>query len=159
LVQLAGAGGYRHGWVEPGGGTTLRSEGVPRQVEDASGVGVGNVEGTLQRDREIPGVDQEFERQDAECKVCGQCSPAEHDIVSQSAATPPGQDRLCHLLDALVNGIAVGDRGSDARGSTEAGDGVDEMVGEGRHIPVGTGRRSVQVIVADFLDDVLHSDQ
>ncbi len=104
-------------------------------------------------------MDDEFERQDAERKVSGQRSPAKHNIVSQSAAAPFCQGRLRNLLDALVDGIAVGDRGFDARGGTKAGDGVDEMLGEGHDIEVATGRGTVEVIGADRLDDMVHHDQ
>jgi hypothetical protein len=104
-------------------------------------------------------VDDEFETQDAERKLCGQRSPAEHNIVSQSTATPTCQDRLRNLLDALVDGIAVGDRGFDARGGPQAGDRVDEMLCESLHIPVATGSRPVEVVAADRPDDMMHGDQ
>ena len=54
---------------------------------------------------------------------------------------------------------AVRHRGLYTGGGTEAGDGVDEMVGEGLHIPVATGRGPVEVVVADRLDDMVHHDQ
>ena len=47
LVECAGVGGHRHGWVESGGGAALCSEGLLRQTEDVSGVGVRDVEGTM----------------------------------------------------------------------------------------------------------------
>jgi hypothetical protein len=104
-------------------------------------------------------VDDEFEGQDAQGKVSGQRSPAEHNIFGQATAAPSCQDRLRNVLNALVDGIGVGDRGFDARGDAEAGDGVDEMVGEGLHIPVATGRRPVEVVVADRLDDMVQHGQ
>jgi hypothetical protein len=63
------------------------------------------------------------------------------------------------LLDALVDGITVGNRGFDARGATKAGDGVDEMLGERRHVEVATGRRTVEVVGADRPDNMVHHDQ
>jgi hypothetical protein len=159
LVERAGGGGHGHGWVESSGGATLCVNGLPRQPEDVSGVGVRNVEGTVQSYGEIPAVDKEFEGQDAQPKMCAQRSPAEHDIVGQSAAAPSFQNRLCQLLDALVDRIAMGNRGADARGGAKASDGVDQMVGEGRHIEVATGCSTVQVVVADRLDDIMDDDQ
>jgi len=47
LVEGAGVGGQRHGWIESGGGAALRSEGLPRKAEDVGGVGVRDVEGTV----------------------------------------------------------------------------------------------------------------
>ena len=47
LVEGAGVGGHRYGWIESGGGAALRSEGLLRQAEDVSGVGVRDVEGTV----------------------------------------------------------------------------------------------------------------
>jgi PAS domain-containing protein len=158
-VECAGGGGHRHRWVESGGGATLSSEGVLRQTEDVSGVGVRDVEGTVYRYGEIPAVDDEFERQDAEGKARGQCPPAEHNIAGQSAAPPFREDRLRKLLDALVDGIAVGRRGLDTGGGTDAGDGVDEMLGEGLHIEVDTGCGTVQVVIADRLDNMVHRNQ
>jgi hypothetical protein len=104
-------------------------------------------------------VDDEFERQDAEREVCGQRSPAEHNIVSQSTATPSCQDRLRNLMYALIDGTTVRDRCLYFGGGTEAGDGVDEMVGEGLHIPVATGSTTVEVVGADRLDNMVHNDQ
>jgi hypothetical protein len=117
------------------------------------------VEGTVQSYGEIPAVDNEFERQDAEHKVRGQGSPAEHNIAGQSAAPPFSQERLRQLLDALADGTVVGCRASYIGGGTEAGDGVDEMVGEGLHIPIATGRGTVEVAVGDRLDDMVHHCQ
>ena len=115
--------------------------------------------GTIQGYGEIPAMDEEFEGQDAERKVCGQGPPAEHDFTGQSAAAPSCQGRLHNLLDALVDGIRLRHSGRYIGGGTEAGDRVDEMVGEGLHIPVATGRGPVQVVGTDRLDDVVHNDQ
>jgi len=75
------------------------------------------------------------------------------------AAAPSCQDRLRDLMDASVDGAAVGRRGGNADGGTQAGDGVDEMVGELQHVPVGTRCAKVQVVVADALDDVMDCHQ
>jgi hypothetical protein len=104
-------------------------------------------------------VDDEFETQDAERKVCGQASSAEYDIIGQSAPPPSCQDRLRNLLYTLIDGTPVRHRGLYTDGSTEARDGVDEMVGEGRHIPIATGRAAVEIAVADRLDHMLRDDQ
>jgi hypothetical protein len=98
-----GVGGHWHGWIEPGDNATFCGERLPCQAEDVSGAGVRDVQGTVQGHCEVPAVDDEFERQDAERMVCGQRSPAEHDVVSQAAAAPPCQDRSRQLLDALVD--------------------------------------------------------
>jgi len=91
--------------------------------------------------------------------VCGQRPSAEQDVVGQFAAAPSRQDRLRYQLDASVDGAVVGRRGGNADGGTQAGDGVDEMVGELLHVPVGTRCATVQVVIADALDDVVDRDQ
>ena len=104
-------------------------------------------------------MDEEFERQDAKRKVCGQRSPAEYDVVGQSAAAPSCQDWLCQLLDALGDGIAIGRGGFYTRSSAEAGDGVDDVVDEGLYVEVGTGRATVEAVGVDRLDDFGYHDQ
>jgi hypothetical protein len=101
----------------------LRREGLLRQAEDVSGMGVGD------------------------------------NIVCQSAATPFHQDRLRKLLDALGDGAAVERRALHASGGNEAGDGVDDMVGEGSHIEVAARRGTGEIVMADRLGDMLHHDQ
>ena len=162
LVEGAGVGRHRYGRIKSGSGATLRIQGLPREAEDISGVGVRDVDGTFKRYGEVPAVDHQFETQDAKRKVGGQRSPAEHDIVGQSAAAPACQDRLRNLLYALVDGNTVGDcgfGGFDARGGPKARDRVDEMLCEGLHIPVATGSRTVQVVWPDRLDDLVHDGQ
>ena len=143
LVESAGLNGYRHWRVESGVDAALFIERLARQAEDVSGVSVGDSERAVQRYGEIPAVDHEFELQDAQRKMCGQNAARELHIVSQSAAAPARQDRFCDLSDALIDGLAVGDCGLDARGGAEAGEGVDQMVGKGLHVPVGTGCAAV----------------
>lgn len=84
-------------------------------------MGVGDVERTVQGHGEIPAVDHEFERQDAERKGGGQRSSAENDIAGQSAATRFRQDGLRKLLHALVYGAVGGYDGWNAGGGSEAG--------------------------------------
>ena len=64
-----------------------------------------------------------------------------------------------NLLYTLIDGTPVRHRGLYTDGSTEARDGVDEMVGQGRHIPTATGRGTVEVAVADRLDHTLRDGQ
>jgi hypothetical protein len=61
---------------------------------------------------------------------------------------------LGQLLDAVVDGIAVGCRGLYAGGHSQARDRVEEMISEGCHIEVATGRGAVQVVAPDHLDDI-----
>jgi hypothetical protein len=63
------------------------------------------------------------------------------------------------LANASIEGAAVKHRGWHANGGAEAGDGVDEMVGEGLHIPGATGGGTVEVDVADRFDDIVHQVQ
>jgi hypothetical protein len=102
-------------------------------------------------------VDDEFERQDAERKACGQRPLAEYNIAGQSSAPPSRQDRLSDFLDALVYRAAVGHADWYTGGGSKPGDGIDEMVGEGRHIEVATGRGTVKVAVANRLDDMMQA--
>ena len=143
LVESAGLDGYRHWRVESGADAALFIERLARQAEYVSGVSVGDSERAVQRYGEIPAVDHEFELQDAQRKMCGQYAARELHIVGQSAAAPARQDRFCDLSDALIDGLAVGDCGFDARCGAEAGEGVDQMVGKGLHVPVGTGCAAV----------------
>ncbi len=159
LVKGAGVDGYRHGWIESGADAALFIEGLARQAEDVRRVSVGDVERTVQRYGEIPAMDHEFELQDAQRKMCGQCASGELHVVGQSAAAPAGQDRFCDLPEALIGGVAVACRDFDARGGAEAGEGVDQMVGKGLHVPVGTGCGAVQVFVANRLGGVVRHDQ
>ena len=149
--------GYRHGRVESGADAALFIERLARQTEDVSGVGVGDSERTVQRYGEIPAVDDEFELQDAQRKVCGQCPAREHHIVGQSAAAPVRQDRLCDLLDALVDGIPVGAAVRIPAAAPRRERVSIEMVGKGLHVPVGTGRAAVEVVGADRLDDMVRA--
>jgi hypothetical protein len=91
--------------------------------------------------------------------VGGQRSSAENDVAGQSAATPFRQDGLRKLLHALVYGAVGGYDGWNAGGGSEAGDGVDEMVGQGLHTPVATQRGEVHVVGADRLDDTVQHAQ
>jgi hypothetical protein len=104
-------------------------------------------------------MDHEFETQDPERKVRGQRSPTEHNIGGQSAAAPLRQDRLRNLLYALVDGICVWHRCRNTDGDTETRDRVDEVLGEGLHIPVATGSGTVQFVWADRLDELVHDGQ
>ena len=83
----------------------------------------------------------------------------ESDVAGQSTAKPFRQNGLRKLLHALVYGAIVGCGGWNAGGGSEAGDGVDEMVGQGLHIPVVTRRGAVHVVVPDRLDDMVQRDQ
>jgi hypothetical protein len=89
----------------------------------------------------------------------GSVRPLKTTSSVKSAGAPSRQDRLRHLMDASVDGAPVEHCGRNADGGAEAGDGVDEMVGEGLHIPVTTGCGTVEVILADRLDDVVHQYQ
>jgi hypothetical protein len=90
--------------------------------------------------------------------VCGQYPATEYDIAGHAAAPPFRQNRLCQLLDALVDGIAVASSGLYTGGGTEARDGVDEMLGEGLHVLVAVCG-TVHVVIADRLDHMVHRNQ
>jgi hypothetical protein len=63
------------------------------------------------------------------------------------------------LLDALVDGSAVGWCVLYARCGGETGDGVDEMLGESLYVPVGARCATVQIITAYRLGDMVQSSQ
>jgi hypothetical protein len=71
LVEGAGVGRHSYGRIESRSRATLRIEGLSRKTEDVGGVCVRDVDGAVQRYGEVPAVDNEFETQDAERKVCG----------------------------------------------------------------------------------------
>src|SRR5258705_9358909 len=139
LVEGAGVDGHRHGWIKSGVDAALFIEGLARQAEDVRRVSVGDVERTVQRYGEIPAMDHEFELQDAQRKMCGQCASGELHGVGQSAAAPAGQARSLDFPERLIGGVAVACRDFDARGGAEAGGGVDQMVGKGLDGPGGEG--------------------
>jgi hypothetical protein len=107
LIERSGVGDHRYRWIESGDGAALGTEGLPRQGEDVCGVGICDVDGTVQCYREISAMDEEFERQDAGRKWRGQYPPAEPNVCGQSEVPPPCQDRLRHLLYAFVEGTGA----------------------------------------------------
>ena len=104
-------------------------------------------------------MDCEFERRDAQCQPCGQRATAEENVAAQSAAPPFVQDWLRELLYALVYGPLFWCSRFYACGRAETGDGTDQMLGEGPHVPVGTRRGAVEVIITDRLGDMVQRIQ
>ena len=80
-------------------------------------------------------------------RCAGSVRPPNTDIAGQSAAAPTCQGRLRNFLECVEpDGSPVaGASRLNIGGGTEAGDRVDDMVGEGLHIPVATGRGPVEV--------------
>jgi len=63
------------------------------------------------------------------------------------------------LLYAFVDGTGVCSREHYPGSRAEARDCVDEMVGQCRHIPGATRRRTAKIVGADRVHDLMHGGQ
>ena len=108
---------------------------------------------------EVPGVDQELDRQDAEGGAGGHLVRADLDLAVQAAGVPGLQRGLGRRGDPLPPGPSAAWAELGARGGAEERDRTDQVIGQLGDVELGADRRAVIVGFGDAAQDELADGQ